>query len=142
MTAEKSSKQTEFTFNLRYQPLPHTPDGILFSFIKNHAVYLPKEMVLQALRERWLALAYLERYERGEITEVELRRIGEDAVYALEQHAEHIRHRLGLNRPVKVQSHVDGVSSSSLGNGNGFSGSEIAPNILHQKWENHDDEIE
>lgn len=142
MSEEKSSKQTEFTFNLRYQPLPHTPDGILFSFIKNHPIYLPKEMVLQALRERWLALAYLERYERGEITEVELRRIGEDAVYALEQHAEHIRHRLGLKRPVKLQPPVGGGELVDVGNGSGKPVAAREPNILEQDWNNYDDEIE
>lgn len=87
-------KREELAF--RHQPYLDSPEGVLACYIKNNKVRLLKEMVLQALRAYWLALAY---QELGGLSPEELQRVGRHCVDELEKQASFIRLSLGLEHP-------------------------------------------
>lgn len=91
-------KREELAF--RHQPYQDSPEGVLAAYLKNNKVRLLKEMVLQALRAYWLALAY---QELGSLSSGELQRVGLYCVDELEKQANLIRWTLGLEYP---QSHT------------------------------------
>lgn len=107
---EIQRKREELTF--RHQPYQDSPEGVLASYLKNNKVRLVKEMVLQALRAYWLALAY---QELGGLTPGELQRVGLYCVDELEKQANLIRWSLRLEypHPHKVPAHGVGVAVSA-----------------------------
>jgi hypothetical protein len=91
---EKEDKE-RIQFQWRCQPKLSTPDGVLLNYVKHHPVLTTKNMMLQAARAFWLPLAY---QSSGTLSEAELRKLGEDAVYALQTHINYLCQSLGLER--------------------------------------------
>jgi hypothetical protein len=95
---DSKREQADFsvTISVRLQRDITTSDGRLLTYVKENPVYLPKEMVLQALRERWLANVYLEEFDQGKIDATELRLLSERVRYALVAHVCDITNQVNL----------------------------------------------
>lgn len=71
-------------FFWRYQPMEHSCDAKLLTYLRNNITIIPlREKILQALRAFWLPFAY--------IGQPEARRLAIEAIYALEKHADYLR---------------------------------------------------
>lgn len=87
------NKQYE-DFRFRYQPKPESLDGQLMDYLKKgDGSRKTTEMVLQALRAFWLALAC---QEAGKLDDEELRKLGLSCCSALENQITYIRQVMRL----------------------------------------------
>lgn len=95
---DSKREQVDFsvTISVRLQRDVTTSDGRLLTYVKENPVYLPREMVLQALRERWLASAYLDEFDRGKINLIELRSLSQRIRHALVARAEDITNQVNF----------------------------------------------
>lgn len=81
----------------RFRPSADSPDGLLLSYLKNLGVTpLSNEMVLKALRAFWLPDTY---ESCGSKRGKELKRLARDTIFCLEEHANYLRNRFGIERP-------------------------------------------
>jgi hypothetical protein len=106
----------QLDIKFRFQPMAKSPDGILLEYLKNHlnSASITQELVLKALRAYWLVDAY----QHSGAKKAELKRLAQNTIFALEEHANYLRTVYGLARPVAyppmVQMHSaqpDGGSS-------------------------------
>ncbi|MBW4440372.1 MAG: hypothetical protein KME10_03880 [Plectolyngbya sp. WJT66-NPBG17] len=97
----------KFDYRVRVQVAAESPDGILLDFLKNerHRSYSHKEMLLWALRAYWMPIAYQLRREQGEqsLTEAQLKRMAQDAIYQLRQQIAYLRSTFGIEQPSSTE---------------------------------------
>jgi hypothetical protein len=83
---------------LRFQPKAKSLDGVLFGYLKpsrENIVY--QEMILKALRAFWLPEAYR---QTGEKKGQALKKLAQDMIFILEEHASYLRSEFEIARPV------------------------------------------
>jgi len=83
---------------LRFQPKAKSLDGVLFGYLKpsrENIVY--QEMILKALRAFWLPEAYR---QTGEKKGQALKKLAQDMIFTLEEHANYLRSEFEIARPV------------------------------------------
>ena len=99
----------QLDIKFRFQPMAKSPDGILLEYLKNHldSASITQELVLKALRAYWLVDAY----QHSGAKKAELKRLAQNTIFALEEHANYLRTVYGLARPTAyppmVQMHSD-----------------------------------
>jgi hypothetical protein len=99
----------QLDIKFRFQPMAKSPDGILLEYLKNHlsSTSITQELVLKALRAYWLVDAY----QHSGAKKAELKRLAQNTIFALEEHANYLRTVYGLARPTAyppmVQMHSD-----------------------------------
>jgi len=82
----------------RFQPQSKSLDGVLFGYLKpsrKNIVY--QEMILKALRAFWLPEAYR---QTGEKKGQALKKLAQDMIFTLEEHANYLRSEFGIARPL------------------------------------------
>jgi hypothetical protein len=82
----------------RFQPKAKSLDGVLFGYLKpsrKNIVY--QEMILKALRAFWLPEAYR---QTGEKKGQALKKLAQDMIFMLEEHANYLRSEFGIARPM------------------------------------------
>jgi hypothetical protein len=82
----------------RFQPKAKSLDGVLFGYLKpsrKNIVY--QEMILKALRAFWLPEAYR---QTGEKKGQALKKLAQDMIFTLEEHANYLRSEFGIARPM------------------------------------------
>jgi hypothetical protein len=83
---------------LRFQPKAKSLDGVLFGYLKlsrENIVY--QEMILKALRAFWLPEAYR---QTGEKKGQALKKLAQDMIFTLEEHANYLRSEFEIARPM------------------------------------------
>ena len=87
----------QLDIKFRFQPMAKSPDGILLEYLKNHlcSASITQELVLKALRAYWLVDAY----QHSGAKKAELKRLAQNTIFALEEHANYLRTVYGLARP-------------------------------------------
>jgi hypothetical protein len=83
---------------LRFQPKAKSLDGVLFGYLKpsrENIVY--QEMILKALRAFWLPEAYR---QTGEKKGQALKKLAQDMIFILEEHASYLRSEFEIARPM------------------------------------------
>jgi hypothetical protein len=84
----------------RFRPSPKTPNGILLNYLKKQgAPLITNEMLLRAARAFWLAEAY---QDCGAKKGQELKKLAVNMIFALEDHALHLRTIFGIERQSSV----------------------------------------
>jgi hypothetical protein len=84
----------------RFRPSPKTPNGILLNYLKKQGTSLiSNEMMLRAARAFWLPEAY---QDCGAKKGQELKKLAINMIFALEDHALHLRTVFGIERQSPV----------------------------------------
>lgn len=115
------------SFYFRYQPYEDSSDNVLLSFLETgDGIRSGKEMVIQALRMCYLALAY---QQAGTLSDEELRQLGLTCCNALEQQLMHLRQTLHL--PISTVSSAVAIAPIAA------SGTPIETSPLVERTINH-----
>jgi hypothetical protein len=131
----------QLDIKFRFQPMAKSPDGILLEYLKNHlnSASITQELVLKALRAYWLVDAY----QHSGAKKAELKRLAQNTIFALEEHANYLRTVYGLARPVAyppmVQMHSDQPNGESSRPETDEEEEESAPFALSKKVQVLDD---
>jgi hypothetical protein len=82
----------------RFQPRSKSLDGVLFGYLKqSRENIVSREMILKALRAFWLPEAYR---QTGEKKGQALKKLAQDMIFTLEEHANYLRSEFGIARPM------------------------------------------
>lgn len=97
----------KFDYRIRIQVAAESPDGILLDCLKNerHHSYSHKEMLLWALRAYWMPIAYQLQQEEGKqsLTEAQMKRMAQDAIYQLRQQIAYLRSTFGIEQTLSTE---------------------------------------
>jgi hypothetical protein len=88
----------------RFRPTAESPDGQLLQYLKRlGSTSISNEMVLKALRAFWLP----DTYQNCGSKKAELKRLAQNTIFCLEEHANYLRHCFGIERqaPSLVQKY-------------------------------------